>query len=621
MKKIIPAVLTFLIISYTPAFAEVSIETSVSRSRLGVGEELTLDIIVSGAAGGISKPTLPSLDGFSSYSRGHSQEITIISGRTTARSVFSYVLIANAAGKKVIGPLEVVINGVPYQAAPVEVEVVQGGSPYAVPTSGPVVAPPSRALPGTGVTNQDIFVKAWLDKDEVYVNEPAMLTYTIYTRLTSTYKGFEKEPVTTGFWVEDFPPEKTIRRTEQIFNGSRYVVADIRKLALFPTQVGVFTIEPGTIATTVEVRDQQDFDSFFSYNVFGRRSPYVSSTYHVFSKKIPTDPILLTVRALPEKGKPAGFSGAVGDYKLESSIDKSQVEVGTPVTYRLRISGQGNINTLQMPAFPPIVDFKIYDSSSSANISKNRLIVEGEKVTETVLVPRKAGTYTIPALAFSTFDPKSGTYKEMKTSSHTLVVKPSIEAEEPAAPEASVESVEKEEVRVVGRDIRYLKEKDRAGMPFEGLHRNPLYWAFNGAILFTSFLIMIFSKRRQSLLQDLKAARFRRSGRVARAKLKKTAQFLRQDRRDEFYTEIDRAVRGYFADKLNLAAQMVSVEAIEQGIPAEEVTPEIAAEIKALFHELSMGRFARIEKTHEDMKQVYAMSERVINLFEKVKLR
>ncbi len=611
--------LLFLLSSFSPAFAEISIETSVSRSRLNVGDDLNLDIIISGAAGNIAKPVFPSLEGFSSYSRGHSQEITIINGKTTTRSVFSYVLIANAAGRKVIGPFEVVISGKPYIVAAVEVEVVQGGaSSYSIPTSGPVVAPPPRAMPSSGVTNQDIFVKAWLDKDEVYVNEPAMLTYTIYTRLTSTYKGFEKEPVTTGFWVEDFPPEKTIKRTEQIFNGSRYVVADIRKLALFPTQTGVFTIEPGTIATTVEVRDPQDFDSFFSVNVFGRRGPYTTSTYHVFSKMIPTDPITLTVNALPEAGKPADFSGAVGDFKMEGSLDKSQVETGTPVTHRLRISGQGNINTLQTPAFPAIVGFKIYDSSSSANISKNRLIVEGEKITETVLVPRVAGTYTIPELAFSYFDPRSRTYKELKTQTHTLVVKPGLEADEPPAPEAAVESVEKEEVIVVGKDIRYLKEKNGGALSFDGLHRNPLYWVLNGILVLASFSIMLFSKRRESLLQDLRAARFRRSGRVARMKLKKAAKLLRQDKRDEFYAEIDRAVRGYFADKLNLAGQLVTAEAVEEAVSLDAAV-EMKGEAKTLFDDLAAGRFARAEKSQEDMKNVYDRAERVINLFEKVK--
>src|SRR5438034_241967 len=87
---------------------------------------------------------------------------------------------------------------------------------------------------------------------EGQINKPVMPTYTLYTRMNATYKGFEKEPETTGFWVEDFPPEKTIRRTEQILNGSRYVIADVRKLALFPTQIGVYTVDPGTLSAAVE---------------------------------------------------------------------------------------------------------------------------------------------------------------------------------------------------------------------------------------------------------------------------------------------------------------------------------------------------------------------------------
>ena len=347
-----------LLVSCKIAFAEVSIETSVSRSRLAVGEELTLDIIITNAQGGISRPTITSIDGFSSYSQGRSQEISIINGRTTSRNIFSYVLIANATGKKTIGPFEVDISGRNYKIAPVQVEVVPDtgyypGSPS--PSSsgqGPVYSPPSRALPSGDVSNQDIFVKAWLDKDEVYVNEPAVLTYTIYTRLSATYKGFDKEPVTTGFWVEDFPPEKTMKKTEQFFNGRRYVAADVRKAALFPTQAGVFTVDTGVISSTVEVRQQDDFDSFFSGNVFGRRgSAYPSFiTTQIFQKTINPDKVVLTVKALPEQGRPASFSGAVGDYRIENSIDKKEVEEGNPVTHRVRIIGQCNINTLQTPS-------------------------------------------------------------------------------------------------------------------------------------------------------------------------------------------------------------------------------------------------------------------------------
>ncbi len=585
----------------TQAYAEVAIETSVSSAQVAIGEELTLDIIISNADGEIERPTISSVEGFSSYSQGHSQEISIINGRSSSRSIFSYVLIANSLGKKSIGPFDVVIGGKKFKIGAVEVEVVpdtggyQGPSGGPVYSQGPVSAPPTRALPSAAVSNQDIFVKAWLDKDSVYVNEPATLTYTIYTRLTSTYKGFEKEPVVTGFWVEDFPPEKTIQRTEQIINGMRYVVADIRKMALFPTQAGIFTIEPGTIAATVEVRNREDFDSFFSYNIFGRRTPYPQTSFmsQVISRTIPTESQTLTVKALPEAGKPESFNGAVGDYKIESSIDKTEVEEGNPITYRVRVSGRGNINTVQTPGLPPIEHFKIYDSSSAANISKNRLIVEGEKVTETVLVPKKAGTYTIPALEFSYFDPSSRSYKQLKTKTLTLVVKPAPEGAMPPPSSQGVQPVQKEEVEVFSQDIRYIKTADTEKiLPAKPLYRQPLYTSLNLGLLLLSLLLLIGTARKEDTQKDLKGVRFRRSHRVAKHKLKMAAKLLKKDKKDEFYAEISRALYGYFADKLNIPSQMVNHEAIEEHTPKDEKTAQAVSEMKNLFDELSLGRFA-----------------------------
>ncbi len=613
------------------AFAEVAIETSVSRSRLSVGEELALDIIITNAQGNISHPTLTSIDGFSSYSQGRSQEISIINGQTTSRHIFSYVLIANATGKRIIGPFEVNIGGRNYKAAAVEVEVVPdtgyapGARSGSFSSGGPVYSPPPRALPSGDISREDIFVKAWLDKDEVTVNEPVILTYTIYTRLSATYKGFDKEPVTTGFWVEDFPPEKTMKKTEQVLNGRRYVVADVRKLALFPTQAGIFTLDTGVISSVVEVRQQDDFDSFFSFNVFGRRGPTPSPfiTTQIFQKALNPDKAVLTVKALPEAGKPPSFTGAVGDYRIESSIDKKQVEAGDPVTLRVRIIGQGNINTVQTPPLPKLEDFRVYDSSSSANVSKERLVVEGEKITETVLVPKKPGTYTIPPLNFSYFDPKARAYKEIKTQPHTLSVQPGTMTDEEESPAAGgVRPVEKEDLTILSQDIRYIKTDDgnspRALPPF---YREKLYWILNGALLALSVVFMFLSFRRERDGADPRGARSRRFRGVARKRLKSAAALLKKDKHDEFYAEIAKALSIYFADKLDVPVQSVNADLIAESFADRDVEPEILNQTRQLFDELAHGRFSSMQKSKEDMKAMYEEVDRLITRFEKVKLK
>jgi hypothetical protein len=641
INRLIPAyagmtLLALFILGVPAVFAEVSIETSVNRSALPVGEQLVLDIIVSNAEGRIEQPKIGSLEGFTSYSQGHSQEFSIINGRTSSRSVYSYVLVANDVGQKIIGPFVIMIGDKEYRASPIKVDVTQtgagAGSAFAQNswTQPSATSPPSRALPGAGVGDQDIFVKAWLDKDEVYVNEPVMLTYTLFTRLSATYKGFEKEPVTTGFWVEDFPPEKTVRRTEQFLNGQRYVVADVRKLALFPTQAGAFTVEPGTLSATVEIRNDDAFQTFFSSNIFGsRRGGFPSMiTSQVVPKVLVADPVRVLAKVFPETGKPKDFSGAVGQYQIESSLDKTEVEAGDPVTLRIRIYGRGNINTVQNLKLPKMEDFKVYETSSSTNISKEKLIVEGERVTETVIVPRKPGTYEIPSMSFSYFEPKSQTYQTLKTQTQTLRVSGTVQnaPSELAGSGAgfsgsALEPVSREEVGFVAKDIRFIRTAQGGKhLPEKELYRTPIYWGLNGLFILIAALGAFFSKRRATNLQDTKGFRLRRSHGSAKAKLKVASGLLKESKRDAFYEEVSKAIHGYFADKFNISPQNVTQERLEE-LAGEFVTAELMNKIKKLFDEASMGRFGKVEKKLEDMQALYDLAEEVIVAFEKVKLK
>lgn len=631
-KKIIFTILFLLLFISSKAYAEVSVEASVSSDKVAVGEEITFDITITNASGSISQPAFSSIDGFSSYSQGHSQEITMINGQMSSKSVFTYILIANAEGKKTIGPFDIVIGGKPFKTPPIPIEVLPSGTSTgstgrktSMNARGPVVSPVSRALPQNGPTTEDIFVKDWLDKDEVYVNEPVILTYTLYTRLSATYKGFEKEPQTTGFWVEDFPPEKTMNRTEKILNNSRYVVADVRKIALFPTQPGVFTIDAGVLATMVEVRGEDDFDSFFSSSIFGHRSFGLPSGFgsQIVPKTILTQPVHLTVKALPAEGRPANFTGAVGRFQIQSNLEKSEVEQGIPISYRIRIRGIGNINTIQPPSLTDMPDFKIYDSSSSVNISKNRLMVEGEKITETVLVPKKSGVFTIPSLSFSYFDPETKFYKTMGTPTHILAVKPGPKGEEVQNPSMGIVPVEKESVPLLGRDIRYIKlEEDGKRISKMPLYKNPFYWILNVLILIMGLILKLLSSPAESFFNDKKGDRARRSHRAAKSKLKGAHKLLKREKSDEFYAEISRAVYGYFADKLNITAQNVNLESIESLVKTDKTAKEnLMDDIKILFDKLALGRFGRAGNTEEVMKDVYLTADQVITDFERVKIK
>jgi hypothetical protein len=265
----------------------------------------------------------------------------------------------------------------------------------------------------------------------------------------------------------------------------------------------------------------------------------------------------------------------------------------------------------------------MYEPSSAVNLSKNRLLVEGDKTTDIVIVPRKAGTYTIPALSFSYFDIKSRSYKELTTQAHTLTVRPGAEGDIQEEPKGTpVEAVEKREVAVVAKDIRYIKTTETGGAFAGEIHKHPFYWPVNFALLAGILGLGVLSRRRgNGSDKSGKDGKSRRSHSIARAKLKKASALLKKDAKDEFYAELHRAVSGYFGDKLGISHQLVNPESIEGALQNAQTAGQVMPDIRKLFHELSLGRFARVDQSHEEMKRLYEEADRVISTFEKAKLK
>ena len=133
------------------------------------------------------------------------------------------------------------------------------------------------------------------------------------------------------------------------------------------------------------------------------------------------------------------------------------------------------------------------------------------------------------------------------------------------------------------------------------------------------FLLFLSAKKEQSF-RDLRGIRSRRSYALAKRRLKAASRMMREGKRDEFYAEASKTVYGYFADRLGIPSQIVSAETIEEK-SGDALPPSLFNEIRTLLEELSMGRFARVEKSADEMEKVYDMADHVLATFEKVKLK
>jgi hypothetical protein len=522
-----------------------------------------------------------------------SQSIQFINGRVSSTKTLQYVFQATAVGGFKIGPVKVVHEGQTYETRPIDIEV-RPSSP-----SPPAVGLPQRRQAtdiDTASLQENLYLRAVASKTRVYPNEPVVLSYKLYTRVALGNVRFLTLPATTGFWVEEFELKEASPSVE-IVNGRQFQVHTIRKLGLFPMNSGAKTIEPLVLQGDVRIRRRSRdlFDSFFD-------DPFFAPTQTV---NIRSDPIRLEVLPLPSEGKPADFSGAVGQFRMGGTVDKKQVRTNEAVTFKLTVEGEGNVRTLPEPATVFSADFEKYPPKRNEQIDLQGATVRGRRIYEYVLVPRAAGRQSIKPVSFSFFDPQAGRYRTLQTEEAVIdVAKGSdVVAHVPSG-------FSKEEVRLIGQDIRYIKTRaPRFGRIGEGPHDSVAFWV----VLLAPVLALggaVTQRRHWDRLRgDYAYARLRRADRAARKRLGAARATMTVDQEERFYAEVGKALLGLLGDKLNLAeAGMISDE-VRALLRARGVKEEVMDAYFACLETCDLKRFSPSSATIEEMRAFLNQAE------------
>jgi hypothetical protein len=295
---------------------DINFNASVDKTEVGLAEQVTLTVSVSGSVKSVPKPELPPLDDFTVYSSGRSHNFSFTNGRLSSSVIFTYVLLPGKTGKLTIGPARIELKGKTFQTAPIEITVAGGGETQ--PDTPPTGNEKQKQKPRPG--GKDLFIETVVNKRQGYVNEQITLTFRCYRAVRLLDNPQYAPPSLTGFWSEDLPPK---RQYNKVVNGKQYFVQEL-KTALFPTSTGKLTIGPAELKCMVE-----DIDRLLKrdpFAVFGR------DLFSLFRQGKPlvlkSKPIGIVVAPLPQIGKPENFTGTVGSYKLKVSVDKTEVEVG-----------------------------------------------------------------------------------------------------------------------------------------------------------------------------------------------------------------------------------------------------------------------------------------------------
>lgn len=549
-------------------------------------------------------PSIKGFDVLMGPSRSQQSSIQIINGKRTSNSstAFTYILLAGNPGTYTIPAASVEVNGEKVFSNAISIKVLpQDQTSGNSGNNGGGSASSSRSqAAGSRISSNDLFITATASKTTVHEQEAILLTYKVYT-VVNLRQLYGKMPDLKGFHTQEveLPQQKTF--TLEHYKGRNYNTTVWSQYVLFPQQTGKLEIPSITFDGVVAQQTISDdpFDAFFN-----------GGGYVEVKKKITTPKVVINVQPLP--AKPAGFSGAVGEFKLASSINATDVKTNDAVTIKLTLSGTGNMKLIGTPEVKFPQDFEIYDPKVTDDYKLTNSGLTGTKTFEYLAIPRHAGNFTIPAIEFTYFDLKSNSYKTLKTEAYNLKVAKG----QGNADQVISDFTNKESVKMLGKDIRFIKLGDSSLRP-----KGDFFFGTVGyylCYLIPLLLFVVFAViYRQKALENANVAKVKtkKANKVATRRMKLAGKLLAENKKNEFYDEVLKALWGYISDKLSIPVSQLSKDNIEAELTNYGVQEALIAEFIGVLNECEYVRYAPGNE-NEAMDKVYSASVEVISKME-----
>lgn len=409
---------------------------------------------------------------------------------------------------------------------------------------------------------KNIFIRVTVDKTKVNVGEQVTATYKMYTRVPMQ-AALSKLPSLNGFWTQDFDLPKQQQPQREILDGIPYETFTLKKSALFPQQTGTLVLDPAEAKGVARIPDRN--------HLYGRDVQF----------KLSSIPVNITVSPLPLTGQPENFGGAVGRFTLNSSIDKTSLTTDETANLTLTISGSGNLKLIEAPALKLPNGLDAFDPSIVDTITGRSTTISGSKIITYALAPRIPGDYDIPAIPFSFYDSKTGSYT-------TLYTKP---------------------VKLhVTQGKNYRKENAQAKMPgdihdligasfvpqaaVQPMVRSPFYWAIYIISSLALILFILLKRKNEREQQNVRLFKNKYANKIALKRLKAAKDFLDNRQTAPFYEEISKAIWLYLSDKLHIPLSQLSKETAAEALAAKNIPVAVQERMNTIIADCETALYA-----------------------------
>ena len=301
-------------------------------------------------------------------------------------------------------------------------------------------------------------------------------------------------------------------------------------------------------------------------------------------------PLNIEVKALPQP-KPANYSGGVGHFAIKGQLLNPKLRTNDIATYRITLSGVGNMKLISAPQVTFPKDFDTYDPKTNDNSKVTANGFTGEITFDYTFVPRNVGQYEIPSISFTYFDIQSGRYETL----HTQAVEMNVEQGERS--NADVDR----QLQLLHSDIRTPHKvedwKETSVFSFESV---PTAFAAFAILLLAFITVFALMKRHTSLHNDLAGRKRRNAQKNSLHLLDEAGKHIDDADSRTFYTLVAKAVYSFVGDKYGVGTADMNKQYIQTLLTDKGVEE---ATIKRLLLLLDACEQAQYAPSSADMRQ------------------
>jgi len=385
------------------AAGEPSLTVQLVPERFGVEDVARLRITVEGGRPDAA-PDLPELENLRVVGGPSvSQQFSFVNGVASSSVTYTWLVRAEGIGKVSVGSVEVEVDGKRLRSGPIEATAVEGST-----------APPRRRMPSPfdpfgglfepppSVRPSRIVLRMVPDRRELVRGEPLAVTVALDT--TDVVEGFEwsKAPAFPGWWSQRIDQKGRLTGRAVEVDGVRFMRYPVARFVLIPLSAG--TLELPECSARIGVRG----GGFMALPQIVERS---------------TKPVKVKVKALPPA--PRGFHDAVGALRYDASLEPAAVPAGSSAMLKVTLTGTGNLPLAGSPfPWPAPEGVEIYPPEEDSSVRLTPAGPKGSRTWTAVVLPSRAGRFTIPAVPVAVFDTGAGRYRSATLGPFSLEVKP-----------------------------------------------------------------------------------------------------------------------------------------------------------------------------------------------------